>query len=165
MPEEKPRFGCRQCLNVGEGLKPSPTGREQKAGHGDSTHKPQAILSPTPRTTYCAPRTHTTDTRVRLYNEIKQRATSHEPKQQATSHVQNTTLQFPNLSPTHSFGPHLLSCPYAPLAAGIPSASAGASGYGGRAQAGVGAGSSSVQWFSLAGVYPCLLYTSPSPRD
>ena len=42
MPEEKPGLGCRKHWNVGEGFKPSPTGREPKAEHGShASHKPR----------------------------------------------------------------------------------------------------------------------------
>ena len=84
MPEEKPRFGCRQCLNVGEGFKPSPTSRGPKTLHGAiAGHKLRATGHPV--TISLRTSTHRADTRVRPYDGIT-RVTSNDPQLQATSY-------------------------------------------------------------------------------
>ena len=97
--------------NVGEGFKPSPTGKEPEAGQNTSTSYDQqstsyvprttdslrtsyallAVSSPPPRTTHYAPRTYRADTRARPYIEIN-RATNHEPQLQATSYKPHAAI-------------------------------------------------------------------------
>ena len=92
-----------KCWNVGEGLRPSPTGRKPEAGHGASTgHRPQAV-SHEPSRHHHVPRT-TYQQGGHTGPPLRRDSTRHESRTATTGHEPRATCRYFAVPTKRAFG-------------------------------------------------------------